>query len=134
MTYELAKQLKDAGFPLDKNFRCGHCGCNENQQISPTLSELIEAVKGGKPNSFYLEYNDEWSVYEEPNSDGLWYARYYYLTPIGFIEERADTPEEAVAKLWLELNNLYGKSLADLDQDQRDMDNIKLNIALNKRQ
>ena len=71
MNYELAKQLKDAGFPSGKE--------NEDyyeefrQWIPPTLSELIAAV--------------------------------LKLTPRFVLEcETGKNLEEAVARLWLELN------------------------------
>ncbi len=102
MTYELALQLKNAGFPQD--FTPDRKSNFIGDVKMPTLSDLIEAVKGNNPNSFYLEFNDEWSVYEAPNKDGMWYCRYYDLTPVGFYDTRASTPEEAVALLWLTLN------------------------------
>lgn len=94
MTYELAKQLKDAGFPLNDPLYEGY----------PTLSELIEAVKGEKMHTFELTFNQEWATYEPANEDGPWAARYYDLTPVGFYEAGAKTPEEAVAHLWLALS------------------------------
>lgn len=90
MNNELVKKLSDAGFKGLKG--------------RSTLIELIEACIGDKPNSFYLEFNDEWAVYEEPNKEGKWKCRYYDRTPVGFYEIFGDTPEEAVAELWLVLN------------------------------
>jgi hypothetical protein len=99
MTYELAKQLKDAGF---SNIRMGDyfahsmgshsdtrdsesCYCNEDH--FPTLSELIEAV-------------DEFSYLADRRYRGL-----DWVACGGGSEEVTDkTPEEAVAKLWLALN------------------------------
>lgn len=100
MTYELAKQLKDAGFPQN--------GTPLNMVNYADLSELIEACGDDFRN---LEKHDE----EEINMaaildiDSRW-------TAYGTEKERNDkrlalipnyfgsTPEEAVANLWLALN------------------------------
>lgn len=114
MNYELCKELKDVGFPQDmmdgsellassegvsnKDYKSNPC-------YIPTLSELIEACVGDKPNAFDLEYNDPWTCYEEENPDGRWTVRYYEHTPVGHIHiVGCKTPEIAVAKLWLALN------------------------------
>ena len=99
MNYELCKKLKDAGFTQDIEsewcytpegehiFR--YCGADFIVDcIEPTLSELIEACgenfrfltrnKKGKFKSFSWKEGQEYDV--------------------------CDTPEEAVANLWLELN------------------------------
>jgi hypothetical protein len=89
MKGELAKQLKDAGFPSSKD--------NEDyyeefrEWIPPTISELIDAC-GGKFATLMV-------------GPGLilWSARG------NGIEVRGETPEEAVANLWLLLNKKYGK-------------------------
>lgn len=100
MKYELAKKLKDAGFPqqtehtycwveahqdweLDNGVTStekGFCAC-------PTLSELIEACGDG---------------FKHLDKEGkLWYA--YNIN--GHSKDEGElTPEEAVAYLWLELN------------------------------
>lgn len=112
MTYELAKQLKDAGFPqrhsthaycLDgkhiawmtdafdpKEDQCMHCGRGEHILI-PTLSELIEAC-GDRFGSLVNELHEiiRWSAFGND----------VYSNSV----EVGKTPEEAVAKLWLELN------------------------------
>ena len=69
----------------------------------PTLSELIEAVREKKEHYFHLILGEEWSCYEK--DDGLWDARYYPNTQVGFTDAKGRTPEEAVAKLWLALQN-----------------------------
>lgn len=122
LTYELAKELKDAGFGDGEKYSQVGRGVfygNTGEEIisppwydkvlktyvyAPTLSELIEAVKGDKMHTFSLDFNEEWSVYEEPNKDGPWSARYYDLTPVGFYECGAKTPEQAVKNLWIALN------------------------------
>lgn len=90
MNYELAKKLKEAGFPKETFIvhypnakypnRCGQSG-------TPTLSELIEACGG------------ELQVLKRPYAGKGWFAHNSKATQgIGL------TPEEAVANLWLELN------------------------------
>lgn len=106
MNYELAKKLKDAGFPQ----RVGEngwawCPYDEDGKEElwetitefdircPTLSELIEAcVKLSKDGDFHLEaMHDRWGASTcWKHSKDEW--------------ENGDTPEEAVANLWLKLN------------------------------
>jgi hypothetical protein len=110
MNYELAKQLREAGFP---NIRVGEyfdhrigshsddyggssdapCHCNEDKY--PTLSELIEAC--GDCLSHIKKYNGQWwavshcgHVGHEPGGNNL--------------EEADPVIDVAVAKLWLALN------------------------------
>lgn len=97
MNYELAKQLKDAGFPQDKRecqddpYTCCEHGIYYNGSdindtpYYPTLSELIEAC-GER-------------FYALRRAMDIWMARDDY----GF-EFKGKTPEEAVAKLYLKLN------------------------------
>lgn len=110
MTYELAKQLKEAGFQcghtmdMDSGTWCTHCPYDRAQANSgfedmcfPTLSELIAAC-GDRFSSMdamhYLGKISTWRVREEKQYHG---GRDNLLT-IG------ETPEEAVANLWLLLN------------------------------
>lgn len=89
MTYELAKKLKDAGFPQKD-------GAPRDRYISdhplhkycytPTLSELIEAC-GGQFGALRLGAEHKWLAWGDEG-----------------IEEWGNTPSEAVANLWLELN------------------------------
>lgn len=106
MDYTLvAKQLKDAGFPQKHDWHdndivtvCVKPDCmvkkdypyspDPDEPCHPTLSELIEAC--GKDFSSLLKH--EW--------DGSWDA----CSSPRELMARAETPEEAVAKLWLELN------------------------------
>ena len=110
MTYQLAKQLKDAGYPQD-----GGCGVyldetkeqffgRAYQQIPepftviPTLSELIDAC--GDRFGVLIRYTNAWKVYDvkadiavmngDPETQG--------------IAVTGETPEEAVAKLYLKLH------------------------------
>lgn len=110
INYKLAKELNDAGFP--ENVDCNHhpaqkCSCYENWR--PTLSELIEAC--GKTyeedKDFVLWFSQE--GYDE-DDDMNWHAGYYgygnyvYIDDYPSPNEEGKTPEEAVARLWLELN------------------------------
>jgi len=107
MTYELAKQLKNAGFKGNtegmyispEGFEICNCGVAQGESQGaetndvplPTLSELIEAC--GKNLGSVIRLNDD-----------LWVCH-----PSWKIERvqgiiTGSTPEEAVARLWLELN------------------------------
>lgn len=117
MTYELAKKLKDAGFPQDRKlggkvyFYEGResqivcegegyeCDCTTESSdgygmgggiYAPTLSGLIEACGEKFLNLFYcaMMRNNWWAEC----------GCCYYKQGAG------TTPEEAVANLWLELN------------------------------
>lgn len=125
MNYELAKQLKDAGFSQelnngdwayfededgfvdieelqlmhDDNDEGGFVGNSYSYRYEdhkpeqfikcPTLSKLIDAC-GGELSSLQSVFG----------------AKRWYANSFGRIEEPClgSTPEEAVAKLWLELN------------------------------
>ena len=96
MNYELAKQLKDAGWLPENSYDYfgwieAHQTYEKNNGIPslpcPTLSELIEAC--GDSFSSLLNNFDEWHCYGISNLQ---------------IFVKGKTPEEAVAKLWLELN------------------------------
>jgi len=109
MNYELAKKLKDAGFPqnkaskrCDRNIRswfiddsafCENGGYLERGGVKrayvPSLSELIEAYG----DSFFGLGKELVGVY--------WSA---WAKNADVDEQFAMRPEEAVAKLWLALN------------------------------
>lgn len=100
ISYELAKQLKDAGFPLrmtDHEY-CVYQQVEILDGISyhlPSLSELIEACG----ESFYaLEHQPQ-------NKLGKWYvvSTISNTNPPGPVFYSA-TAEEAVAHLWLALH------------------------------
>lgn len=101
MNYELAKNLKDAGFPNSQNwYDDGNTmwGGIEMEPPAPTLSELIEACG---------ERFEGLRRCEDPDivTNYIWGA-YAYLegrTDASF-EASGKTSEEAVAKLWLALN------------------------------
>jgi len=115
MTYELAKKLKDAGYSQE-DFRMKPVTIsNENAHefvlkvaggcYFPNLSELIEACGATTKNNpwgdevgafeFCLQFSEnEWKAgYTDPNYHENWSDR-----------EEGATAEEAVANLWLALN------------------------------
>ena len=93
MNYELAKELKDAGFPQSEpNGFPGILNPDGDTTVYyPTLEELIEAcgdssislAKWGK--KWQAGYHDKWGECNGPEGSG-------------------ETPEEAVANLWLAIN------------------------------
>jgi hypothetical protein len=111
MTYELAKQLKDAGFPIKVAFAdIDLLPTKDGNSIyyRPTLSELIEACGEG---IFELLRQSEW---HRSMSGNIWEAAIGKIkenTPLtikgiedSIVKVGGSTPEESVANLWLELN------------------------------
>jgi len=92
MNYELAKKLKDAGFPKE-TFRVtvpnNKYPNRYGQSNCPTLSELIEAC--GEDLDGIMKSKGEWVAMKD---------RYKSLGECFF----GSTPQEAVARLWIELN------------------------------
>lgn len=99
ISYELAKKLKDAGFPQkgkgefleSLNDECDVCGFHV--AYIPTLSELIEAL--GK---------DLYSIQFTANIPG---TTCYVLSSVSLNKGpvfSSNSPEESVALLWLALN------------------------------
>lgn len=92
MKYELAKKLKEAGWPQDhdcidgKDLGGGMTGGCLCLPAIPTLSEFIEAC--GSDFNMLIRIDSE-----------DWYASDYTD-----IKEGGSTPEEAVANLWLALD------------------------------
>lgn len=94
MTYELAKKLKDAGFPIK----------GKDEWFFPDLSELIEAcgeielilrnASWNRIRNWECWKGGEWKQ-ETENKTGGREMKFFQC---------ASTPEEAVALLWLELN------------------------------
>ena len=90
MNYELAKKLKDAGYPQEDMSHTDYLGENfENDPADsikvPNLSKLIKACGEGFD---YLRHKSE----------------YWLAISGGGLEGQGKTPEEAVAELWLALN------------------------------
>lgn len=102
MNYELAKKLKDAGFPqaVHRNVFCGKSACGPENRLcayAPTLSELIEACVNIEKD-FALRRRDDgtWSA-----SDEYWDVDDQMNSFV--YEEYGEIPEDAVANLWLKL-------------------------------
>ena len=105
INYELAKELKDAGFPQNHQFEerafsseiCIKCGCDGEKEHGnlrpcvPTLPELIDACGDG----FFSLGRD---------GSGKWRVNLERKLGEEYRTDIDDTPEEAVAKLWLLLN------------------------------
>lgn len=109
MNYELAKKLKDAGFPLNvkrklltqANYLGGYEKVyaptdgkmlSSEYELIPTLSELIEAC--GPFFNQLINIGSEFGFH--------WGAT--YRSAIREVKSEGSTPEKAVAMLWLELN------------------------------
>lgn len=87
ISYELAKQLENAGFPM-KHAWWGIENDGSKFLIGPpSLSELIEAC------------GDKFGMLEKIYDKNQWHCRPCTGKCMYF-----STPEEAVARLWLELN------------------------------
>jgi len=86
MNYELAKQLKDAGFEK----KSGAPIFIEDDFFPPSLSELIE-VCGKGFHGIYIA--DNWKAHGFKSDNEF-----------DDIYTMGSTPEEAVANLWLALN------------------------------
>jgi len=97
MDYKLAKKLKDAGFPI-RIARCNDCyindrqGCKECEGLNPELSELISEI-GEKFYNLRFCKGQFWRAES---------ITYDPTTEEPFAE--GETPEEAVAKLFIKLN------------------------------
>ena len=95
MNYELAKKLKDAGFPQDVDNFDGYFWSGKNKNdliIIPSLSKLIEACGDGFLSLMVL--------YEKKPEKGFW------AWGTNNMKVEGKTPSESVAKLWLNLNKL----------------------------
>lgn len=107
MEYELAKKLRDAGFPQRRGINgnpliCPHGGYGTHEAtcvdavVVPTLSELIEAC-GEKFRGLILHTN-----FNRDNSAAPWQAKpNRHKVPKSVRSQRGKTAKEAVAKLWL---------------------------------
>lgn len=105
MNYELAKELKDAGYPQDKgdylckcgeptlvtNGQFGRCTCG-SIYYNPTLSELIDACGEGEMTLQRIGVKWDAMLFRGSNS---------YSSG----DDTYGTPEDAVARLWLSLHN-----------------------------
>jgi len=91
MNYKLAKELNEKGFPQDyKNPIAGWGGGGDLEDIhNPTLEELIEAC--GEIVITLVNSNDEKKACHTPDRETICYQE--------------ETLNEAVAQIWLSLNN-----------------------------
>jgi hypothetical protein len=100
ISYELAKALKEAGFPGLKSIDYLTQAGIASFSGGPTLEELIEAcVKLSQTRDFHLERNglgDDWGASVDC------FAENEYIS--------GKTPIEAVARLWLALYGNTGAS------------------------
>ena len=95
MKYETAKQLQE-GFPLNRNWMVKDPEAFADiflPELAPTLSELIEAC-GEEFDSLHQISN---------KGEKRWQADGIHKS-MGTIFVYGATPEEAVAKIWLQLN------------------------------
>lgn len=97
MNYELAKKLKDNGFPNSEKWVIKNDIITLDSPFSLSLSELIEAC--GDRFSSINKINGEWvavncKTIEDEESIEFDFKNHSF----------GKTPEEAVANLWLELN------------------------------
>jgi hypothetical protein len=103
MNYKLAKQLRDAGFPQKEStgkkictyrggadHSCSEDFCLKDEITIPILEELIDAC--GDRFSYVKQFDDSSGFVAREKGQS------------GFHEEIGKTPTEAVAKLWLKLN------------------------------
>lgn len=93
MTYELAKELKDAGFRLDYSDQEWHT----YRPTFPTLSELIEACGDRFGAMDVIRFAGQPTIYVAGE----------YITRDGDIDSprgEGQTPSEAVARLWLAIH------------------------------
>ena len=96
MTYELAKQLKEAGFPVKEitadstDTDLSHIS-EDGQWYLPTLSELIEAC--GESFGYLDKSFTQWIAGSNMQK-----------SQVPDAQGTASSPEEAVARLWLGLN------------------------------
>jgi len=99
---KLCKELKEAGFPQDTQWKIDEVNCkylqyekiNCDNWACPTLSELIEAC--GEGLSAMLLVDDEWVVGRE----GMPFSYLSEKHP----QSKGKTLEIAVANLYLEIN------------------------------
>ena len=101
MDYSLAKELKDAGFPQNGKSCDTHTDINDSTLVEriahPTLSELIEACP--------KQFGTATFVLGSANQGQAWVACYFDFRAnrCAELNETGQTPEEAVARLWLAL-------------------------------
>ena len=96
ISFPLARKLKDAGFPQSELARAQQKAGYDYVSM-PTLSRLIEAC--GEDFGALGKEPDCWVACEYVSQDGTWENTH-----------EGETPEDAVARLWLSLNETAGSS------------------------
>lgn len=114
MNYDLAKELRDAGFPFQYSYKSNLTKEDaekiadelsrgravivpRNEEIYPTLSELIAACGDGL----------DVLSHDRTKENVVWICNNYSTMgsmPNPYLMTGGSTPEEAVARLWLVLN------------------------------
>lgn len=105
MDYNLAKKLKDAGFPCIIFCDGVEKGCSGNHLLEAHgLSELIEAC--GEERIFNGEYHYFRLDFALFRGERRWWASFAddSESENHAVRQYGSTPEEAVANLWLALN------------------------------
>ncbi len=103
MNYELAKQLKDAGFPQPEGkLSIKHRGIFFQDGYFPTLEELIEACGEDFENLEAHAPEAGWRAYMTQEAFDRVVGHECVLDCCGY--ETGSTPTEAVAHLFLALN------------------------------
>jgi len=109
MDYSLAKELKDAGFPQNGKSRDTHSDINDStlieRVVQSTLSELIEACPRQMGTATF--------VLGSANQGQAWVACYFDFRANRGAElnETGQTPDDAVARLWLALRRAGAEQL-----------------------
>jgi hypothetical protein len=109
MDYSLAKELKDAGFPQDGKDCKAYSDINDSTLVErivhPTLPELIEACPKQLGTATF--------VLGSANQGQAWVACYFdfRVNRCAELNETGQTPEEAVARLWLALRRAGAEQL-----------------------
>ena len=127
MNYELAKKLKDAGFPQNKEalkyppYKAGDDTSQMEAVYSPTLEELIEECENWwweqDSNEFIEKYGNMPTIHFSLTHSQVEKSSYWVACLGMETYERIENPEnvhdlggggyspqEAVANLWLKLN------------------------------
>ena len=118
ISYNLAEKLREAGFPNieirggDGKLPCGADSCFHNHDRIPTLSELIEACGDGfqslgRAMPARIGYMNSVENGYDASTKIQWWAHAGLgapSLPTTEYDSSGDTPEEAVANLYLKLN------------------------------
>lgn len=109
MTYELAKKLKDAGFPQTGNGYLRVFDPADAETVyKPTLEELIEALPA------FFDFRLGYRLNVGPEERKAWEAKggwkNWSIDRYDEYQGTGENPSEAVANLWLALNKKDGNN------------------------